>query len=194
MRVPLRALALCAVLAGALPVALAAADSFTPVRLAITIAPVARLHAPLALKVAVSADPGALDDRSGSLRVQAKLAAECGGTFQYTPGTVLVDKQLSPQPSAGKAYSAAVQGSGKPSAYGELTVCVWLNDSQERTWASDQSIQVDVSPSCTRAAARYDAVRRQRRPRTAAARRRLARTLASDRRAASKACGPGVPL
>ena len=177
--------AVATLLAATLPGGLAAADSFTPVTLTISVAPVARLHAPLAVKVAVAADAGALDDRSGPVRVQVKLASECGGTYQYTPGAVLLNKQLSPQPSTGRPYTASVRGSGKPSAYGTQTVCVWLNDADSRTWASDQSTQVDVSRSCTSAAARYDTARKRHRKR---------KTIAADRRAASKACGPGVPL
>lgn len=189
-----RATALGVAVLAALTASLASADSFTPVRLQTTIAPVSRLHAPLAITVHVSADAGALDDRDGPLRVQVKLASECGGTYQYTPGTVLLNKQLSPQPATGHAYSAVAHGSGRPTAYGLRTVCVWLNDSDARTWASDQSLQVDVSAACTRAASRYDAARRRRRPRTSPARHRLARTIAADRRSALKACGPGVPL
>jgi hypothetical protein len=182
----LRVAVLGLALAGALPATLAAADSFTPVRLTVSIAPVARLHAPLTVKVAVAADAGALDDRSGPLRVQVKLAGECGGVYQYTPGVVLLNKQLSPQPSTGSAYAASVKGSGKPSAYGTETVCVWLNDADGRTWASDQSTQVDVSRACTRAASRYDAARKRRHAKP--------KTVAADRRAARKACGAGVPL
>jgi hypothetical protein len=184
-----------AVLAGALPTGLAGADSFTPVRLTITTTPIARRHAPLALTVRVSADPGALDTRSGPLWIHVKLAAECGGTFTDTPGVVLLDKRLSPQPTTGHAYSALARGSGKPNSYGVQTVCTWLDDQGDnRTFASDQSTQVNVSAACTRAAARYDAVRHQRRKPGAAARRRRQRALAAARRAARRACGPGVPL
>ena len=179
------AAALATVLAALVPAALAGADSFTPVRLTITVPPVARLHAPLAVTVAVSADAGVLDDRSGPLRVRVKLAHECGGTYQYTTGPVLLDKQLSPQPATGRPYSATARGAGKPDAYGTQTVCAWLDDSQGRTWASDQTTQLDVSAACTRAAARYDTARRQR---------RKLRAIDADLRAARSACGPGVPL
>jgi hypothetical protein len=183
------------VLVAALPSALAGADSFTPVRLTIRVAPVARLRAPLTISVGVSADPGALDTRTGPLRVRVKLANECGGTFQYTSGVVLLDKQLTPQPSTGHAYSAVASGSGRPAAYGTQTVCTWLDDQGAgRTFASDQSTQINVSATCTRAAARYDAARRQRAGRGTAAKRRRARALASTQRAARRACGPGVPL
>ncbi len=194
MRGALRAAAFGLALAAALPAGLAGADSFTPVRLKITVAPVARLRSPLALSVSVSADPGALDNRSGPLRVRVKLAGECGGAYPYTAGTVLLDEELSPQPNTGQAYAALARGSGRPTAYGVQTVCVWLDDADARTWASDQSTQVDVSRACTSSAARYDTARRKRRPRSAAARRRRQQAVAADRRAALKACGPGVSL
>lgn len=188
-----RAATLAAFLAAALPASLAGADSFTPVRLTITVPPIARLHVPLAVTVRVSADPGALDTRSGPLRVHVKLASECGGTYQYTSGAVLLDKPLSPQPSTGRAYSAVARGAGRPLAYGVQTVCTWLDD-DNRMFESDQSVQVNVSPSCTHAAARYDSLRRSRPRPGAAARRRRQRALAAAQRSARKVCGPGVPL
>jgi hypothetical protein len=163
---------------------LAGADSFNPVRLEITVAPVARLHAPLPISVRVAADAGALDDRNGPIRAQVKLASECGGTYQYTQGPVLLDKPLSPQPNTGHPYSGAAHGSGRPSAYGVQTVCVWIEDRDQRVFASDSFTQVNVSPACTSAAARYDALRRRHRK----------RALASAQRSARRACGPGVAL
>ncbi len=160
------------------------ADSFTPIRLQIQVPPLARLHVSLHVTVRVSADPGALDDHSGPLRAQVKLAGECGGTFQGTDGSVLLDRRLKPQPVTGHAYSATASGAGHPSIYGEQTVCTWLTDEGDgRVWASDQSVQVDVSRACTSAAARYDAARRHR-----------GRSVKRLKRAARRACGPGVKL
>jgi hypothetical protein len=65
--------------------AAAAADSFTPVRLAIDVAPVARLHQPLKINVDVTADPSVLDDATGPLRIRVKLAGKCGGSFRRHP-------------------------------------------------------------------------------------------------------------
>lgn len=164
----------------------AAADSTTPVRLTIAVASVARAHLPLRIVVRVAADPGALDSRTAPLRVRVKLARECGGTYQYTAGPVLLDKRLSPQPATGRAYAATASGHGTPLAYGQYTVCAWLEEEGDnRDFAMDDSNQVDVSKPCTAAAASYDAARRhhRRKPVVAAARRR-----------ARQACGPGVPL
>jgi len=166
--------------------AAAGADSFTPVRLAITIAPVARLHQPLKVNVGVSADPSVLDNATGPLRIGVKLAHECGGTFSSTPGVTLLDRQLRPQPATGRAYDASANGSGRPTHYGDQTVCAFLEESGDnRMFANDTSNHVNVSRKCTAAAARYDTARR---------RHARASAIKADRRAARRACGPGVPL
>jgi hypothetical protein len=193
-----------------LPSALATADSFTPVTLSIRATPVARLRVVFPVRVTVSADPGVLDTSEGPMRIEVKLAGECGGNFQTTPGTTLLNKQLQPQPATGRAYSATAAGSGRPKAYGSQTLCVFLQDTDAgRVYANDESNQVDVSRPCTVSARRYDSAQRQlrraqrqlRRTRRRAARRRLQRTIATrkrtlnrDRRQARAVCGPGVAL
>jgi hypothetical protein len=175
----------------------AAADSYEPIVLATRIAPVARLQRPLPIAVTVSADRGALDDRSAPLRIEVKLAEECGGAYQDTPGVTLLDRQLRPEPQTGRAYRASFHGAGRPQAYGAQTVCEWLEEEGDnRLFASDQSLQVDVSRACTSRAARYDAARRalaraQRRHRAVPRARRAA---GAARRAARRACGAGVAL
>jgi hypothetical protein len=175
----------------------AGADSITPVQFTITIAPVARLHRPLSITVGVSADPSVLDTRTAPLRIRVKLADECGGEFPDTPGTILLDEQLKPQPAYGVAYSATARGAGRPGSYGVKSVCVYLEEEGDnRQFATDTSYQVDVSKPCTVAAAHYDkAVRaleraRRRGRRVATAR----RVTVAHRKAARRACGPGVPL
>jgi hypothetical protein len=166
--------------------AAAAADSFTPVRLAINIAPVARRHQPLKVSVVVSADPSVLDNATGPLRIRVKLAQACGGTFSSTEGVTLLDQQLRPQPATGRSYDANASGSGRPTRYGDQTVCAFLEEAADnRMFANDTSNEVNVSRKCTSAAATYDAARR-RHVRTS--------TLNADRSAARRACGPGVPL
>jgi hypothetical protein len=207
-RAPLAAAAVGAVLLiGGPP---ASADSFTPIALNVGVAPVARLHAPLRVTVGVSADAGALDGSEGALRVEVSLAPECGGTFQTTPGTTLLNAALTPPPQTGKAYASTVSGSGRPAAYGSQTVCVYLEDTDVgRVYANDESTQVTVSEPCTTAARTYDRARaalarvqRQlRHSRRAVVRRRLKktiaarkRTLARDKRRATAACGTGIGL
>jgi hypothetical protein len=213
VKTAVRALGLPALglLAGLLmPASLAAADSFNPVTMSIAVAPVARLAAPLTVTVGVKADPGVLDTAEGPLRVEVKLAPECGGDFQHTPGVTLINLALSPQPTSGKAYSGTVSDRGRPLAYGSQTVCAYLEDSTVgRVYANDESLTVNVTPQCTAAGRRYDSAakalaraRRQyrhahgRKARRRAARlvKRRKRTLAGDRRRGVAACGPGVPL
>lgn len=166
--------------------AVAGADSFTPVRLGITIAKVARLHQPLKVSVDVSADPSVLDNATRALRIRVKLAQECGGTFSSTPGVTLLDQQLRPQPATGRPYDATANGSGRPTRYGDQMVCAFLEESGDnRMFANDTSNEVNVSRKCTTAAATYDAARRRHARRS---------TLKADRRAARRACGPGVSL
>ncbi|MDQ6835676.1 MAG: hypothetical protein M3016_05755 [Actinomycetota bacterium] len=154
------ALALPAVLL-ATPSATAVADSFSPVTMSVSVIPIARLRAPLRVKVSVKADPGVLDTSEGQLRVQVKLAVECGGSYQTTPGVSLVNAPLKPQPTVGKPYSGGARGAGRPTAYGTRTVCAFLEDpASDRVYANDQSLSVSVTRACTVAGRRYDAARR----------------------------------
>jgi hypothetical protein len=162
----------------------ATADSFTPVVMNIKLAPVARRQAPLRVKVTVTADAGVLDTATAPLRIRVKLATECGGEFATTPGVVLLDKRLNPEPATGQPYTGTATGSGKPNRYGVQTVCVFLEEAGDhRQVATDTSDQVNVSRACTVAAARYDKAERRHR-----------RAAANDRRKARRACGGGVPL
>lgn len=207
---PLGSLALIGAL-GLLAASVASADSFSPVRLSISVSPIARLNAGLPITGAVSADPGVLDNHDGPLRLEVKLAPECGGSFQTTSGTALLDSVLSPEPTSGQAYSATAHGAtGRPNQYGAQTVCAFVEDTGSgRVYANDVSVQIDVSRSCTVAAASYDAAakalsdaqRQLRHTKGKASRRkrrqtvtRDQRTLSRDQRAGAAACGPGVAL
>lgn len=122
------------------------AGSFTPITLSPAVAGTARLHAKLPITVRVTAQPGVLNNHDGPLRLEVKLAPECGGTFQTTPGTVLLNQSLSPEPSSGLAYSTTLRAnSGRPGQPGVQTLCEFLEDSGiGRVYASDQSVTVDV--------------------------------------------------
>lgn len=129
----------------ALTASVAVADSLTPVRLGIHVAPSVRVHKALHIKVAVSADAGALDDRFGPLRIQVKLARECGGDFQHTRGFVLLEKMLKLQPATGRAYNAAAIGARRPTFRGRRAVCAYLEEAgDDRVWAHDESLTVKV--------------------------------------------------
>lgn len=164
-----------------------AADSFTPIVMQVTAPRVARLDRRLRVRVSVNADPGVLDVRNGALRAQVRLApGECGGVFAYTPGPVLLDKALAPQPVPGKVYSGAATGSRKPRAYGKQLVCAFLDDTYEKF--ADNTVAplvVNVSRACTRQADRYDRLRKHHARRAA---------VRAQRRRARRACGPGVTL
>lgn len=187
--------ALAAAIAGGAAVS-AGADSFTPVMMSIHVAPVARRGQPLKISIGVSADPGALD-AGETLWMRVKLAAECGGTFTGTPGTLLIDRPLSPQPRTGHPYAGTVRGSGRPRSYGIQTVCVFLETQKDdREYATSQSTEVNVSRRCTLTARRLDAARRD----LTRARRRhrgvraAAAHVRRDHRTAARACGRGVRL
>jgi hypothetical protein len=138
-------LVLGALAAVALAASAADADSVTPVRLGIHVASIAHLDKPLPIRVAVSADPGALDDRFGALRIEVRLAPECGGDFQHTRGFVLLDKLLKPQPVTGRAYSALAHEARRPQVRGRRAVCAYLEEAGDnRVWAHDESLAVRV--------------------------------------------------
>jgi hypothetical protein len=167
----------------------AVADDITPVQLAVKVAAIGRLHRPLTVSIGVTADPSVLDTRTAPLRIRVKLAAECGGEFAHTQGTVLLDRRLAPQPAYGRAYTASARGAGRPRAYGVQSVCVYLEEEGDnRQFATDTSGQVNVSKRCTVAAARYDRAVRSRPDST------RGRREARARRLARRACGPGVQL
>jgi hypothetical protein len=160
--------------------------------------------------VSVKADPGVLDTADGPLRVEVKLADECGGNFETTTGVTLVNAPLNPQPTVGRAYSGGARGSGRPVAYGTRTVCTYLEDTGSgRVFANDESVSTNVTPACTSAGLAYDraarslraAQRSLRHARTRAARRRERRLVAGRRRILAgarhrgvAACGSGVAL
>jgi hypothetical protein len=187
-----------------------AADSFTPITMTAKVSSIARRHGRLPIRVAVAADPGVLDTSDEPLRVQVKLAGECGASFQTTTGTMLLNAPLKPPVQTGRAYSGGASGSGRPASFGTQTLCVYLEDpSADRVYANDESGQVAVTARCTTAAARYDsahrallrAQRQLRRARTAPARRRARRLVAKRKRAQARArrggvaaCGKTLPL
>jgi hypothetical protein len=144
-RRPVLAAALLAVTAIFAGGAVASADSFTPVRLGVTVASKVKRRQPLAIKVKVSADKGALDRATAPLWLRVKLAGECGGTFSGTPGIKVLDRRLKPQPHRGSPYTVTVKGSVRPERAGRMTVCVFLEEQGDhRVFADDTSAGVNV--------------------------------------------------
>ncbi len=135
-----------ALLAGA--TAPAARADIDPVRLTVTAPERVAVGSPLKVTVRVDADPGALDTRDGNVRMQVRLAAgECGGSYLGTTGRTVIDAVLRPQPSPGAAYTASAAGTARLSKTGTLTVCAFLDDAQERQFATDVDTQVGVVPA-----------------------------------------------
>jgi hypothetical protein len=157
----------------------ASADPLEPVSLAVTAHSTASRHAPFRVRVAVTADPGALDVRTAPLRVRVRLAPECGGSFTGTAGRTILDRELSPQPAAGQAYSATATGAKMPAAYGTFAVCAFLEEEGDnRQFATETDGLVAVTHRCTSASDRYASLKR----RLAAARKRHAHAVKSLRR------------
>jgi hypothetical protein len=98
---------------------------------------------PFQLEVAVEAEAGALDIAAAPLTLGVKLAPECGGSFVGTPGLAVLQKTL-PNPVAGAAYTQTVSGQVTASATGTDVVCAFLQDTQERQFATDTGAEVNV--------------------------------------------------
>jgi hypothetical protein len=103
--------------------------------------------APFRLRVDVAAEPGALDIAAQPLRLRVRLGPECGGSFAGTEGPTAIDRVL-PAPAAGAAYSAGVTATSKVGAVGEETVCAFLEDGQERQFATDTEATIAVTLGC----------------------------------------------
>lgn len=190
-------------LAGAVTTLVEVARASTdPVRLTVTAPDVVAARASFTVRVRVDADLGALDTRDGDVRLQVRLAPECGGDFLGTHGPTVIDARLRPQPRRGAGYTATASARARINRHGTLTVCAFLDDAEQRQFATDTDTQIDVSTACTRAAGRLTALRRalaaaQRaeRGRHGASRARAARRVRAlsgqerrQRRAAGAAC------
>jgi hypothetical protein len=99
---------------------------------------------PFQLEVAIEAEAGALNIAAAPLTLGVKLAPECGGSLGGTPGSPVLQETL-PNPAAAAAYSQIVTGQVTASATGTDVVCAFLQDSQERQFATDTGAEVNVS-------------------------------------------------
>jgi hypothetical protein len=122
----------------------AGAALLEPVTITAT-APEPRIAAgtPFKLEVAVAAEAGTLDIAAQPLRVRVKLAPECGGSFAGTPGPAAFEQML-PAPAAGAAYSQLLKGKATATSPGIDVVCAFLEDAQERQFATDTEEEVTV--------------------------------------------------
>jgi hypothetical protein len=183
------------------------ADQLDPVRLSVAAPAIASLDRPVAVSVTVDADAGAFAQTAQDLRLRVRLApGECASTFAGTSGPVLLDRDIGAVPTSVAAFHAVLTGAGRATAYGVQTVCAFLEEQGDnRLYAADNSMAVDVSRACTTAGRvrALDArlVRRYRRAlahargssRRVARVRRAVRALAGAQRAERAACAaPGV--
>jgi hypothetical protein len=146
---------------------------------------------PFTVRVGVAAEAGGLDIAAQPLRLRVKLEPECGGSFAGTEGATLIDRQLSaPQPGA--AYSATLSARARLGAFGTETVCAFLEDAQERQFATSTEEAVVVSRPCTVATRRLARLRKARHHAHGPKRRhRLNKRIRKARRAKAAACAGG---
>ncbi len=102
------------------------------------------------LKVEVAAEAGALDIAAAPLRLRVKFEPECGGSFAGTEGPVAIDRVM-PAPAPGTAYSQTINASVTLAPLGPETVCAFLEDGQERQFATDGEEELTVVAGCTTA-------------------------------------------
>ncbi|HEY7633143.1 MAG TPA: hypothetical protein VH817_20740 [Thermoleophilaceae bacterium] len=121
------------------PVAGASADYGEPVSISVDMPAVVASNVGFPLHVTVTSDPGLL---TGSYRVRVRAARECGGSFDTTPGAVLLDKQLGP--------NGEVAASGRTHTFGTFTACAFLEQvGDNRLFAFDDSTTFAVTHPCT---------------------------------------------
>ena len=105
------------------------------------------------VRVTVTSDSGALRGATAPLRVRVKAAAECGGTFDSTPGAVLLDAPL--------GSSGTVAGRASTTTFGTFTACAFLEQQgDDRLFAFDDSTSFAVTHACTTFTRRAVAARR----------------------------------
>jgi len=135
----------------------AGAALLEPVTVTASAPETAIVRTPFKLEVAVEAEAETLAIAAQPLRVLVKLAPECGGSFAGTEGPAALEATL-PAPGAG-AYSQTVTGKVTAASAGTEVVCAFLDDAQERQFATDTEEEVTV---LSRGAARQCAAGRKR--------------------------------
>jgi phosphatidylinositol-3-phosphatase len=103
---------------------------------------------PFRLEVEVKAEPGALDVAAQPLRLRVKAAPECGGSFAGSEGPTLLDRVL-PAAAAGAAYDEKVSARAVLGQRGEETLCAFVEDDEERQFATDtEAVVTVIGPAC----------------------------------------------
>jgi hypothetical protein len=114
---------------------------------------IAEVGKPFGLELSVAAEPGALDIAAAPLTLGVKLAPECGGSLAGTPGKAVLERTL-PNPTSGTAYSQTINAQVTATSAGADVVCVFLQDSQERQFATSTEAEVTVVSTGAAAACR----------------------------------------
>jgi hypothetical protein len=180
---------LAAALAGAQPAA-AALDE--PVSVTAQTPEAVAARAAFPLEVDVAAEAGALDIAAQPLRLRVRFAPECGGSFAGTEGPTAIDRAL-PTPTPGAPYAQSVSVKAKIGAVGPETVCAFLEDGDERQFATDTEETLTVVPPCPVAKRKLARLKRQlRRASSKRKRHRLKKRLRKARRQVRLACGGGA--
>lgn len=144
------------------------------------------------LKVDVAAEAGALDIAAQPLRLRVRFAPECGGSFAGTEGPTAIDRAL-PAPTPGAPYAQSVSVKTKIGAVGPETVCAFLEDNDERQFATDTEETLTVVSPCPAAKRKLARLKRQLRHASSKRKRhRLKKRLRRARRRVKLACGGGA--
>jgi phosphatidylinositol-3-phosphatase len=153
-------LSTCCALLAAGSVQGATADLLEPVSVTADAPQVVSAGESFKLGVEVAAEAGALDIAKPPLHLRVRYAPECGGSFAGSEGPIALDRTL-PAPVGGAAYSQSVSVKSKIGSTGTMTVCAFLEDSEERQFATDTEAEIAVVPPCAAAQSALAKLRRQ---------------------------------
>ena len=127
----------------AVPVAGFAAGG-EPVSITVKAPASARVHHRFAVTIKVVASKGALDIAAKPIKLRARMARECGATIKTTSGPTVLDRKLSPQPSAGKSYRFSATGHPRIGKVGKQAICAFLVDADQHQFATSVDTVVRV--------------------------------------------------
>ena len=183
---PLRAVLVACVCAGVVP----AVASAEPVSLRVHAPDRAAAHEPFPVRVAVVANASALDVAIQPLRLQVRLAPECGPTFAGTDGPTVIDRKLTPAPVADVRYHESFKSHARV-GLGTYDVCAFLIEhGDNRQFATAVDTEVAVTQRCTKATRKLDRLRgKLDRANSPARRQALRPKVDAARRAKQRSCG-----
>jgi hypothetical protein len=172
-------------LAAALPAAAAA----EPISLRVHAPARAAAHSAFAVRVAVVANAGALNIAAKPLRLQVRLAPECGATFAGTGGAKVMNRKLKPPPVPDVRYHEDFTGHGR-AKLGSYSLCAFLVQAGDaRQFATSIDTPVDVTKRCTKATRKLDRLRGKLRRADASSRPSLRQQVQAAERAVRRGCG-----